>query len=101
MEDETAKGEPRKLFTLAVRDVDIRDVLLTFGKRTDLNIIFGPDVKGTVTADLKRVTLEEALSAVVSPLAELSGFALLFGLSSGVTDWFLCARGPQIAQNSL
>jgi MSHA biogenesis protein MshL len=68
MEDETAKGEPRKLFTLAVRDVDIRDVLRTFGKRTDLNIIVGPDVKGTVTADLKRVTLEEALSAVVSPL---------------------------------
>jgi MSHA biogenesis protein MshL len=68
MEGETAKGEPRKLFTLAVRDVDIRDVLLTLGKRTDLNIIFGPEVKGTVTADLKRVTLEEALSAVLSPL---------------------------------
>jgi MSHA biogenesis protein MshL len=68
MEGEAAKGEPRKLFTLAVRDVDIRDVLLTLGKRTDLNIIFGPEVKGTVTADLKRVTLEEALSAVLSPL---------------------------------
>lgn len=68
MEDETAKGEPRKLFTLAVRDVDIRDVLLTLGKRTDLNIIFGAEVKGAVTADLKRVTLEEALSAVLSPL---------------------------------
>ena len=68
VESEVSKAEPRKLYTLAVRDVDVRDVLLTLGKKTDLNIIFGPDVKGTVTADLKRVTLEEALSALLSPI---------------------------------
>ena len=68
MEEEVAKVEPRKLYTLAVRDADVREVLLTFGKKTDLNIIFGPDVKGTVTVDLKRVTLEEALNSLLSPI---------------------------------
>lgn len=68
MDEGITKVEPRKLYTLAVRDADIREVLLTLGKRTDLNVIFGNDVKGTVTADLKRVTLEEALSALLGPL---------------------------------
>lgn len=68
MEEEVAKVEPRKLYTLAVRDADVREVLLTFGKKTDLNIVFGPDVKGTVTVDLKRVTLEEALNSLLGPI---------------------------------
>ncbi|MBI4610640.1 MAG: secretin and TonB N-terminal domain-containing protein [Candidatus Rokubacteria bacterium] len=68
VEQEVAKVEPRKLYTLAVRDADIREVLLTFGKKTDLNLVFGPDVKGTVTVDLKRVTLEEALDSLLSPI---------------------------------
>lgn len=68
MEEEVAKVEPRKLYTLAVRDADVREVLLTLGKKTDLNIVFGPDVKGTVTVDLKRVTLEEALNSLLGPI---------------------------------
>ena len=68
IEEETPKVEPRKLFTLAVRDADIREILLTFAKKTDLNVTFGPDVKGTMTVDLKRVTLEEALNALLSPI---------------------------------
>jgi MSHA biogenesis protein MshL len=68
LEQEVAKVEPRKLYTLSVRDADIREVLLTFGKKTDLNVVFGPDVKGTVTVDLKRVTLEEALDSLLSPI---------------------------------
>lgn len=68
MEGDVAKVEPRKLYTLGVRDVDIREILLTLAKKTDLNIIFGPDVKGTVTVDLKRVTLEEALNALLGPI---------------------------------
>lgn len=68
MEEEVAKVEPRKLYTLAVRDADVREVLLTLGKKTDLNIVFGPDVKGTMTVDLKRVTLEEALNSLLGPI---------------------------------
>ncbi len=59
---------PRKLFSLSVRNASIRDVLLAFGKRSDLNIVFGPDVEGLVTIDLKRVTLEEALDALLTPI---------------------------------
>jgi len=68
MEEEIAKVEPRKLYTLAVRDADVRDVLLTLGKKTDLNIVFGPEVKGSITVDLKRVTLEEALNSLLGPI---------------------------------
>jgi MSHA type pilus biogenesis protein MshL len=66
--EEEIKVPPRKLFTLSVRDVNIRDVLLAFGKKTDLSIVFDPEVTGIVTVDLKRVTLEEALDALLSPL---------------------------------
>lgn len=68
LDEESAKVAPRRLYTLAVRNGNIRDVLLAFGKRTEFNIVFGPDVEGTVTVDLKRVTLEEALDALLSPI---------------------------------
>jgi len=66
--EEEVKVPPRRLFTLSVRDANIREVLLAFGKKTDLNILVDPDVKGEVTVDLKRVTLEEALDALLSPI---------------------------------
>lgn len=59
---------PRPLFTFSVRDASIRDVLLALSKRTEVNIVFGPDVEGQVTVDLKRVTLEEALDALLTPI---------------------------------
>ncbi len=68
VEEEVTKVAPRKLFTLSVRNADIREVLLAFGKKADLNILVHPDVKGEVTVDLKRVTLEEALDALLSPI---------------------------------
>ncbi|MFQ5827590.1 MAG: secretin N-terminal domain-containing protein, partial [Candidatus Methylomirabilia bacterium] len=69
IEEKVTKVVPRKLYTLSVRNADIQEVLLAFGKKTELNIVFGPDVQGVVTVDLKRVTLEEALDALLSPLA--------------------------------
>lgn len=68
IEEEPARVVPRKLFSLSVRNVSIRDVLLAFGKRSDLNIVFGPEVDGQVTIDLKRVTLDEALDALLTPI---------------------------------
>lgn len=69
VEEEVAKVVPRKLFTLSVRNADIREVLLAFAKQTDINLVVDPDIQGNVTVDLKRVTLEEALDALLSPLA--------------------------------
>lgn len=68
IEEEPARVVPRKLFSLSVRNVSIREVLLAFGKRSDLNIVFGPEVEGQVTIDLKRVTLDEALDALLTPI---------------------------------
>ena len=68
IEEEATKVTPRQLFTLSVRNTDIREVLQAFSKKTDINFVFGPEVQGFVTADLKRVTFEEALDALLSPL---------------------------------
>jgi MSHA type pilus biogenesis protein MshL len=68
IELEPERVEPRRLYSLSVRNTSVREVLLAFGQQSDLSIVFGPDVDGNVTVDLKRVTLEEALDAVLGPL---------------------------------
>jgi MSHA type pilus biogenesis protein MshL len=68
IEAEPARLEPRRLYSLSVRNAGVRDVLLAIAQRSDLNVVFGPDVDGAVTVDLKRVTLEEALEAILGPL---------------------------------
>jgi MSHA biogenesis protein MshL len=65
---EEAKKVPDKLFSIYARDSSIQDVLLAFSKDSDLNIVIDPDLNGKVTIDLKRVTLKEALGAILSPL---------------------------------
>ena len=65
---EEAKKVPDKLFSIYARDSNIQDVLLAFSKDSELNIVIDPDLNGKVTIDLKRVTLKEALGAILSPL---------------------------------
>ncbi len=65
---EEVKKVPDKLFSIFARDSSIHDVLLVFSKESELNIVIDPELKGKVTIDLKRVTLKEALEAVLSPL---------------------------------
>jgi len=65
---EEAKKVPDKLFSIYARDSNVQDVLLAFSKDSDLNIVIDPDLNGKVTIDLKRVTLKEALDAILSPL---------------------------------
>lgn len=59
---------PRRLYSLSARDASVRDVLLTFGKSTDVGFVLGPDVEGKVTVDLKQLTLEEVLSSLLTPI---------------------------------
>ena len=68
IEKESVPAAPRRLYSLSAHDASIRDVLLTFGKSTDLSLVLGPDVEGKVTVDLKQVTLEEVLSALLTPI---------------------------------
>jgi MSHA biogenesis protein MshL len=65
---EEAKKVPDKLFSIYARDSSIQDVLLAFSKESDLNIVIDPELNGKVTIDLKRVTLKEALDAILSPM---------------------------------
>ena len=68
IERERAPAAPRKLYSLSAHDASVRDVLLTFGKSTDLSLVLGPDVEGKITVDLKQVTVEEVLSALLTPI---------------------------------
>lgn len=50
---------------LSLRDADIIQVLRMFADQAGMNIIFSPEVEGTVTMDLVDIPLKEALSLVV------------------------------------
>jgi MSHA biogenesis protein MshL len=65
---EEVKKVPDKLFSIFAKDSNIHDVLLAFSKESELNIVIDPELSGKVTIDLKRVTLKEALEAILSPL---------------------------------
>ena len=65
---EGAKKVPDKLFSIYARDSNIQDVLLAFSKESELNMVIDPELSGKVTIDLKRVTLKEALDAILFPL---------------------------------
>jgi MSHA biogenesis protein MshL len=65
---EEAKKVQEKLFSFFTRDANIQDVLLAFSKESDLNIVLDPELSGKVTIDLKRVTLKEALEAILTSL---------------------------------
>jgi type IV pilus assembly protein PilQ len=51
---------------LEFKEVDIKDVLRQLAKQYDLNIIFSESVSGVVTVQLKDVTIDEALDAIIS-----------------------------------
>lgn len=65
---EEEKKIPEKLYSLFVRDADVQEVLLAFSKESDLNIVIDPELSGKVTIDLKKVTLEEVLDSILTPL---------------------------------
>ncbi len=65
---EEMKRLPERLFSFHAREANLQDVLLAFSRESDLNIVIDPEISGKVTIDLKRVTLSEALDAVLLPL---------------------------------
>ncbi len=58
----------KKLYTLSLRNANIREVLLAFAKKEDKNIIINPDVTGNVTVDIKQLTFKEILDLILPPL---------------------------------
>jgi len=65
---EEAKKAPERLYSFFARDTNIQDILLAFSKEDEYNIVIDPELTGKVTIDLKRVTLKEALDAILIPL---------------------------------
>ena len=63
-----AVGSPGKLYSLRVREAQIQDVLLAFAQESGENLVVDPEVTGTVTVNLNRVTLEQALDAMLGQL---------------------------------
>ncbi|MEJ2366533.1 MAG: secretin and TonB N-terminal domain-containing protein [Deltaproteobacteria bacterium] len=70
-EEEPARlaiGSPGKVYSLRVREAQIQDVLLALAQESGENLVVDPDVTGTVTVNLNRVTLEQALEAILGQL---------------------------------
>ena len=51
--------------SLDLKDADLKDVLLTFGKLSGWNIVIDPEVKGSVTVSLHDVPWEQALEVIL------------------------------------
>jgi len=65
---EEVKKVPERLYSFFARDTNVQDILLAFSKEDEYNIVIDPELTGKVTIDLKRVTLKEALDAILIPL---------------------------------
>ena len=63
-----AIGSPGKLYSLRVREGQLQDVLLALAQDSGENLVVDPEVAGTVTVNLNRVTLEQALDALLTQL---------------------------------
>ena len=68
IERQPVAASPRQLYSMEVQEQNIRDVLLALGRTTDLSFVIAPGVEGAVTVDLKQVTLEEMLDAMLTPI---------------------------------
>jgi type IV pilus secretin PilQ/predicted competence protein len=61
-DEEKYTGE---IISLKFKDADLRDVVLYLADFANLNVVFDPDVRGTVTCDLRAVPWDQALDIVL------------------------------------
>ncbi len=61
---------PRKPITFDFEEADIRDVFRILSLKSGINIIYGPDIAGTVTLRLENVPFDKAFQTILS----LKGF---------------------------
>ncbi len=57
--------ESDQLFSLKVRDVDIRDVLTIIAEEYGLNLILSPAVSGRITYDIENTSLRDGFNAML------------------------------------
>jgi MSHA biogenesis protein MshL len=68
IKEQIPEAKEKGLFSLSLRDTEIRDVLLLLSKDSGVNIIADMDVKGKVSIDFTGLDLNSALYAVTRPL---------------------------------
>lgn len=66
--DGTAEDPRQRPVSLSIFETDIRDALNELAQQTGVNILMTQDVRGSVTAELRDVPLEQAIATLVSPL---------------------------------
>lgn len=66
--EEIPAATKEKLFSLSVRDADIRDILLLLSKDSGINIIADRDVTGNLSIDFSNLDLNSALYAITRQL---------------------------------
>lgn len=68
-EPQTIVDEEKKytgeIISLKFKDADLRDVILYLGEFADLNVVFDPQVSGTVTCDLEDIPWDQALDIIL------------------------------------
>ncbi|MBU2614749.1 MAG: AMIN domain-containing protein, partial [Elusimicrobia bacterium] len=57
---------PKTPVTLEYQEADIKDVLQVMSIRSGINIIYGPDVSGTVSVSLRNVPFDQAFRTVLA-----------------------------------
>jgi type II secretory pathway component GspD/PulD (secretin) len=57
---------PKEEVTLDFEGADIRDVIRLMAETSNINIIFGPEVTGTIAVHLKKVPFDEAFSTILN-----------------------------------
>lgn len=66
--EEIPASAKEKLFSLSVRDADVRDLLLLLSKDSGINIIADRDVTGNLSIDFSDLDLNSALYAITKQL---------------------------------
>jgi len=57
---------PKEEVTLDFEGADIRDVIRLMAETSNINIIFGPEVAGTISVHLKKVPFDEAFTTIMN-----------------------------------
>jgi type IV pilus assembly protein PilQ len=61
-EQEVYSGD---ILSLRVKDADLKDVILYLADQAGLNVVFDPEVRGTVTCDLREVPWDQILDIIL------------------------------------
>lgn len=60
-----AAGKKEQTISLDFKDADIRDVLKILSVKSGINMVYGDDVKGSVTIHLDKVSFQDALNIIL------------------------------------